>query len=80
MQRKTRPTLQDIADQVGITKMTVSRYLRDPNSVAQKTQEKIAAVIDELGYIQNRVPAILSKSSSRAIGIILPSLSNQVFA
>ncbi|QXO17554.1 MULTISPECIES: LacI family DNA-binding transcriptional regulator [Vibrio] len=80
MQRKTRPTLQDIADQVGITKMTVSRYLRDPGSVAQKTQQKIAAVIEELGYIQNRVPAILSKSSSRAIGIILPSLSNQVFA
>lgn len=80
MQRKTRPTLQDIADQVGITKMTVSRYLRDPSSVAEKTQHKIAAVIDELGYIQNRVPAILSKSSSRAIGIILPSLSNQVFA
>lgn len=80
MQRKTRPTLQDIADQVGITKMTVSRYLRDPNSVAPQTREKIAAVIEELGYIQNRVPAILSKSSSRAIGIILPSLSNQVFA
>lgn len=80
MQRKSRPTLQDIADRVGITKMTVSRYLRDPNSVALKTREKIAAVIDDLGYIQNRVPAMLSKSSSKAIGIILPSLSNQVFA
>ncbi|NAX39944.1 LacI family DNA-binding transcriptional regulator, partial [Vibrio sp. V26_P1S5P106] len=33
MQKKTRPTLQDIADQVGMTKMTVSRYLRDPSSV-----------------------------------------------
>ncbi len=80
MQRKSRPTLQDIADRVGITKMTVSRYMRDPNSVAKATQEKIAAVVEELGYIQNRVPAMLSKSSSKAIGIILPSLSNQVFA
>lgn len=80
MQRKTRPTLQDIADRVGVTKMTVSRFLRDPNSVALATQEKIAAVIEELGYIQNRAPAMLSKSSSKAIGILLPSLSNQVFA
>ncbi|WP_456296430.1 LacI family DNA-binding transcriptional regulator [Vibrio sp. AK197] len=80
MQRKSRPTLQDIADRVGITKMTVSRYMRDPSSVAQATQQKIAAVVEELGYIQNRVPAMLSKSSSKAIGIILPSLSNQVFA
>ncbi|EKO3719692.1 LacI family DNA-binding transcriptional regulator [Vibrio metschnikovii] len=80
MHKKNRPTLQDIADQVGITKMTVSRYMRDPNSVAQVTQQKIAAVVEQLGYIHNRVPAIMSKSSSRAIGIILPSLSNQVFA
>jgi LacI family transcriptional regulator, gluconate utilization system Gnt-I transcriptional repressor len=80
MQRKPRATLQDIADLVGITKMTVSRYLRDPSSVAQATQVKIAAAVEELGYIQNRVPAMLSKSSSKAIGIILPSLSNQVFA
>ncbi|WP_217528660.1 LacI family DNA-binding transcriptional regulator [Vibrio metschnikovii] len=80
MHKKNRPTLQDIADQVGITKMTVSRYMRDPNSVAKVTQQKIAAVVEQLGYIHNRVPTIMSKSSSRAIGIILPSLSNQVFA
>lgn len=78
--KKRRTTLQDIADQVGITKMTVSRYMRDPNSVAEKTREKIAAVIEEIGYIENRAPAMLSKSSSRAIGILLPSLSNQIFA
>ena len=79
-QRKTRPTLQDIADRVGVTKMTVSRFIRDPNSVAEKTREKISEIINELGYIQNRAPAMLSKSSSKAIGILLPSLSNQVFA
>lgn len=75
-----RPTLQDIADRIGITKMTVSRYMRDPASVAQKTREKIAAVSEELGYIQNRAPIMLSKSSSKVIGVLLPSLSNQVFA
>ncbi|MDR9827744.1 substrate-binding domain-containing protein [Vibrio sp. FNV 38] len=78
--KKRRTTLQDIADQVGVTKMTVSRYMRDPLSVAEKTREKIAAVIDDIGYIENRAPAMLSKSSSKAIGILLPSLSNQIFA
>lgn len=79
-QRKARPTLQDIADRVGITKMTVSRYMRNPESVSAKTRDKIAEVVQELGYIQNRAPAMLSKSSSKAIGVLLPSLSNQVFA
>jgi len=78
--RKSRPTLQDIADKIGITKMTVSRYMRDPNSVAESTRVKIQAVVEELGYIQNRAPAMLSKASSKAIGVLLPSLSNQVFA
>ncbi|WP_076415355.1 LacI family DNA-binding transcriptional regulator [Shewanella sp. UCD-KL12] len=78
--QKTRPTLQHIADRIGITKMTVSRYLRDPHSVAASTREKIAKEIEATGYIQNRAPAMLSKASSKAIGILLPSLSNQVFA
>lgn len=79
-QKKNRTTLQDIADKIGITKMTVSRYLRNPDSVAAKTRDKIALAIEELGYIENKAPAMLSKSSSRAIGILLPSLSNQIFA
>lgn len=78
--KKNRTTLQDIANRVGITKMTVSRYLRNPDSVAEKTRTKIATVIEELGYIENKAPAMLSKSSSKAIGILLPSLSNQIFA
>ncbi|MFM2621799.1 substrate-binding domain-containing protein [Vibrio owensii] len=80
LKRKSRPSLQDIADQVNVTKMTVSRYLRDPNLVAERTREKIAKAIEEQGYIHNRAPAMLSKSSSKSIGVLLPSLSNQVFS
>ena len=80
MSRPRRVTLQDIADQLGITKMTVSRYLRAPDSVALKTREKIARTIEELGYIHSRVPGILSKAASKTVGIVIPSLSNQVFA
>ncbi len=77
---KHRPTLTDIAERVGVTKMTVSRYLRDSNSVAPATRKKIAAVIDDIGYVPSRAPDILSNRSSKAIGILIPSLSNQVFA
>jgi LacI family gluconate utilization system Gnt-I transcriptional repressor len=75
-----RPTLQDVADQVGITKMTVSRYLKNPEQVSESLHERIQAALDELGYIPNRVPDILSKSKSYAIGVLVPSLTNQVFA
>lgn len=78
--KKKRPVLQDVADCVGVTKMTVSRYLRDPNQVSATLREKIAAAVEDLGYIPNRAPDILSNATSRCIGILLPSLTNQVFA
>lgn len=80
MNNKKRPTLQDVADHLGITKMTVSRYLRNPQLVAEDTRQKIAQAIELFGYIPNRVPDILSNSKSRAIGVLLPSFTNHVFA
>ncbi|MDB1122611.1 gluconate operon transcriptional repressor GntR [Vibrio algarum] len=77
--KKQRPTLQNIADQVGVTKMTVSRYLRDPEKVSAVVGEKIAKAVEELGYVPNRAPDILSKAKSYSIGVLLPSLTNQVF-
>ncbi|POY45424.1 transcriptional regulator [Avibacterium gallinarum] len=80
MNKRKRPTLQIIADHLGLTKMTISRYLRNPDSVAPETQHKIAAAIEQFGYIPNRAPDILSNAKSLAIGVLLPSLTNQVFA
>lgn len=78
--KRKRPTLQHIADHLGITKMTISRYLRNPESVAHETGLRIAEAITEFGYIPNRAPDILSNAKSRAIGVLVPSLTNQVFA
>ncbi|MBV7298414.1 gluconate operon transcriptional repressor GntR [Enterovibrio paralichthyis] len=78
--KKKRPTLQDVADRVGVTKMTVSRFLRDPSQVSGALQQKIADALEELGYIPNRAPDILSNAKSNAIGVLVPSLTNQVFA
>jgi LacI family gluconate utilization system Gnt-I transcriptional repressor len=80
MSKKKRPTLQDVANIVGVTKMTVSRYLRDPAWVSSEIQAKIAVALDELGYIPNRAPDLLSHAKSHAIGILVPSLTNQVFS
>lgn len=78
--KNKRPTLQDVANLVGVTKMTVSRYLKDPGQVSPPLRIKIKEALDHLGYIPNRAPDILSKSKSHAIGVLLPSLTNHVFA
>ncbi|QPG05764.1 LacI family DNA-binding transcriptional regulator [Salinimonas marina] len=78
--KNPRVTLQDIADAVGVTKMTVSRYLREPATVATNTRTRIADAIEELGYIKNRAPSMLARASSKTIGVVVSSLSNQVFS
>ena len=80
LDKPRRPSLQDVADVVGTSKMTISRYLRSPEQVAAPTAAKIAAAMSALGYIPSRVPEMLSNSRSRAIGVLLPSMSNQVFS
>lgn len=79
MKRK-RPTLQDIADRVGATKMTVSRCLRDPDTVSEGLRERIFNAAEQVGYIPNRAPDLLSRATSHSIGVLVPSLTNQVFA
>ncbi|MGR2740155.1 substrate-binding domain-containing protein [Billgrantia sp. Q4P2] len=78
--KKKRPTLQDIADRVGATKMTVSRCLRDPTTVSEGLRERIFSVAEQVGYIPNRAPDLLSRATSHSIGVLVPSLTNQVFA
>lgn len=78
--KKRRPGLLDIANLIGVSKMTISRFIRDPNLVSPKLRKQIAAVIDDLGYIPNKAPDMLSNAKSHAIGVFFPSLTNQVFA
>ena len=75
-----RSTLQHIADAVGVTKVTVSRYLREPHRVAPATAERIARALAEQGYMPNRQAGMLASGRSRVVAAIVPSLANSVFA
>jgi LacI family gluconate utilization system Gnt-I transcriptional repressor len=75
-----KSTLADVAQESGVSAITVSRYLRSPEKVAVPTGEKIKAAIDKLGYVPNLAAQALASSSSKVIGVLIPSLSNAVFS
>lgn len=75
-----RPTLQDIADRVGVTKITVSRALREPHRVSEPLRLKIEAAARALGYIPNRSAGTLASGRSDSVALLIPSLSNAVFS
>ena len=78
--RNHRISLQDIATLAGVTKMTVSRYIRSPKKGAKETGERIAQIMEEINYIPNRAPAMLLNAQSYTLGVLIPSFQNQLFA
>jgi DNA-binding LacI/PurR family transcriptional regulator len=75
-----RITLHDIAALAGVTKMTVSRYLRTPEKVKPDTAERIASVIAEVGYQPDPDNPAMSANVLPRIGVLIPSFNNQIFA
>jgi len=60
--------------------MTVSRALRDPEKVSEKTRLRIREIVDRLGYIPDPAASALAAGRTNVIGVIVPSVTNNVFA
>lgn len=69
-----------MADAAGVTKITVSRYLREPAKVAPETSARIAAALAEQAYVPNKQAGMLASGRSHMVAAIVPSLANSVFA
>ena len=75
-----RPTLQDVAQSAGVTRITVSRYIRRPELVAGETAERIRAAIDATGYVPNHQAGQLASGSSRIVAALIPNVGHSIFA
>ncbi|MEM9632276.1 MAG: LacI family DNA-binding transcriptional regulator [Pseudomonadota bacterium] len=73
-------TIADVAREAGVSAMTVSRALRDPDKVSVKTLNKIMAVVDRLGYVPDPAASALAAGKTNVIGVIVPSVTNNVFS
>ena len=71
--------LKDVAELAGVSAITVSRVVNTPNIVSEPLRAKVNDAIRELGYVPNRVAGALATAESRAVLVIVPSLSNAVF-
>ncbi|WCC79308.1 LacI family DNA-binding transcriptional regulator [Cutibacterium equinum] len=72
-----RPTLAEIADQAGVSQATVSRVLNDKAGVSDSTRQCVLTALDVLGYQR---PTHLKPVTTGLVGLIVPELTNPVFA
>lgn len=77
---KKRVRLVDIADRLNITKVSVSKALRNHPDISKETRAEVVRVADEMGYTPNLVARSLSSQRSYTIGVVVPKIAHTFFA
>lgn len=74
-----RATLSDVAAIAEVTKITVSRFLREPERVAPATAERIRAALEHTGYRPNKQAGQLASGRSNIVAALIPNLAHSIF-
>jgi LacI family transcriptional regulator len=78
---KKRITRNDVAERAGVSVAVVSYVINDgPRPVAPETRARVEKAIDELGYYPNELARSLRLQQSSTIGLMIPNLTNPVYA
>lgn len=72
--------LVDIAKELNITKVSVSKALRNHSDISEDTRKKVKKMAKKLGYRPNLVARSLTSSKSKTIGVIIPKVAHFFFA
>lgn len=84
MERKAlenrRITLEDVGRAAGVSAITVSRALRQPDKVSEAARERIMGAVQRLGYVPDAAASALASARTNVVGLLVPSLTNSVFA
>ncbi len=81
MANKKQVTRKEVAEHAGVSVAVVSYVVNNgPRPVAPETQAKVKKAIKELGYYPNELARSLSRKQTAIIGLIIPNLTNPVYA
>ena len=75
-----RATIRDVAKAAGVSPMTASRAMQGSGKVRPGTRQKVVEAAQRLDYIPNLAAGTLATNASHLVAVILPNLSNSIFA
>ncbi len=73
-------TILDVARLAQVSTATVSRVINSPDTVREKTREKVLRAMKMCNYKYNALARGFATKKSNTIGLIIPSINNPVFA
>ncbi len=74
-----RITIRQIARELGISAMTVSRALNNRSNVDENTKQKVLETAKRMGYRPNHIARSLTTKRTFTIGVVLPKMSHSFF-
>jgi LacI family transcriptional regulator len=72
--------MKDIADDLGLSVVTVSKVLRNHPDIGEETRERVLKRVQELDYQPNVLARSLVTGRSNLVGLIVPDLLHPFFA
>jgi LacI family transcriptional regulator, gluconate utilization system Gnt-I transcriptional repressor len=72
--------LTEVAKLAGVSPITASRFFRNPEALSPSKRERVASAAKELGYVPNLAARALASQRTEVIGVLIPSLTNNVFS
>lgn len=72
--------LKDIAQQAGVSVMTVSKVLRDAPDISAETKARIRLLAHQMGYVPDILAQGLRTRKTKLLGAVIPSVTHPVFA
>ncbi len=70
-----RPTINDIAKRVGLSKASVSRALNGKQDVDPETRKRVLKLAAQMGYVASASARALSNGRSNCLGLLVPTLT-----
>lgn len=72
--------MKDIARDLGVSPMTISKFLRNHPDVGEETRERVLARVKELDYRLNLAARSLVTGRTYLVGLVVPDLIHPFFA
>ncbi len=73
-------TLQDIASQLKVSVVTISKALRGHPDISAQTIQKVKQLAQDMGYSPNYLARSLSSKKTRTIGLVIPKIAHFFFS
>ncbi len=81
--KRTKPgkiRLTEVAELAGVSPITASRFFRNPEALSIGKRVRVESAAKELGYVPNLAARALASQRTEVIGVLIPSLTNNVFS